>query len=329
MFALLDQLRTGGAAFFRVHPGLEARLDHIKAQDPRYLAHEFLNRDWHPFMFAEVADAMAETKTTFIGSATLMENLDSIAVPEAVLPALNATRDLATRETIRDLAAAKAFRRDLWRKGGEPLLLREHITALDALTFAWTGKPVEADITFAGPIGAVTGRPEFYQPAIEALRKGPTSIGELRALPGLQNRPIGEFIQAAFLLMGSGFALPVAPHGMQAKTRDAAARLNVAIVDRLRVGIDVRRFAAPLIGTYLEVDVIEGLVIGQLLEGGPRDPEGLIQAVMNDVARSGRTLLRDGQPMHEPGAARILVAETVRAVLERRFQLLRDLGMIG
>lgn len=328
-FALLDQLRTSGAAFFRAHPGLEARLEHIKALDPRYLAHEFLNRDWHPLMFAEVAEAMAETKTTYIGSATLMENLDGVAVPEGVLPVLNTTNNVAIRETIRDLATAKTFRRDLWRKGGEPLLLREHLTALDALTFAWTGKPTDGDITFIGPLGTVTGQPEFYRPVMEALRKGPISLADMRAMPALQNRQIGEFIQAAFLLMGGGFAHPVSPIGMQAQTRDAAARLNAAIVDRLRAGIDIRRLAAPLIGSYLEVDVIEGLVIGQLLEGGPRDAEALIQAVMSDVARSGRTLLRDGQPMQEPGSARILVAETVRAVLERRFQLLRDLGMIG
>jgi hypothetical protein len=33
--------------------------------------------------------------------------------------------------------------------------------------------------------------------------------------------------------------------------------------------------------------------------------------------------------LQEPGAARVLIGETVRVVLERRFQLLRDMGMIG
>ena len=58
--SVMDQLRTGGAAFFRAHPGLEARLEQMKAQDPRYLAHEFLNQDWYPVMFADVAAAMRE-----------------------------------------------------------------------------------------------------------------------------------------------------------------------------------------------------------------------------------------------------------------------------
>jgi len=44
------------------------------------------------------------------------------------------------RETIRDLASAKNFRRDLWRKGGETLPVQEHLALLDAMKLAWTGK---------------------------------------------------------------------------------------------------------------------------------------------------------------------------------------------
>ena len=67
------------------------------------------------------------------------------------------------------------------------------------------------------------------------------------------------------------------------------------------------------------MEIIDGLVIGQLLEGGSQDPEGLIDAVLNDVLQSGRRLLRDGQPLTEPSAARVLVADTVRTILARRF----------
>ena len=328
-FRVLEQLRTGGAMFFRAHPGLEARLEQMKAQDPRYIAHEFLNRDWHPLMFAEVAEAMAETKTNYIGSATVMENLDAVSVPEAILPAIVATHDSATRETIRDLASAKSFRRDLWRKGGEPMPAQEHIALLDGLTLVWSGKAVEAEITFPGPVGTVTGQPDFYRPLVDAIRQAPVTIGALRALPELKNRPVGEFVQAAILLMGAGFAHPASPHGGQPQTRAGAARFNAAIVERLRFGVDLHRMAAPLIGSSIAVDVIEGLVIGHLLDDASNDPERLIDAVLTDVVRSGRTLLRDGQPLKDPADARVLIGENVRGLLERRYQLLRDKGVIG
>lgn len=336
IFQVIDQLRTGGATFFRAHPGLEARLEQMKAQDPRYLAHEFLNRDWHPVMFADVAEAMREARTQYIGSATTMENIDAVAVPEGVLPVLAKTTDAMVRETIRDLASAKNFRRDLWRKGGETLPVQEHLAMLDTLMLAWTGKTAETDVTFSGPIGTVTGQPEFYFPLLEAIRDAPKTIGQLRAMPKVRERQPGEFIQAALLLMGGGFAHPIQPgaevpprgSGGRAKTRDGAARLNVAIINRLRMGVDLHRLAAPQIGSSVGIEVMEGLVIGQLLDGTSRDPDALIDGVLNDVARSGRSLLRDGKPLQNPAENRVLVGETVRSVLARRLPVLRSLGVI-
>ena len=327
-FRVIEQIRTGGAVFFRAHPGLEARLEQMKAQDARYIAHEFLNRDWYPMMFADVAEAMAETKASYVGSATLMENLDVISVPEAIIPAITATHDMATRETIRDLASAKSFRRDLWRKGGESMPAQEHIAHLDGLTLMWTGKTVEDEITFPGPIGTVTGQPDFYRPILDAIRAAPMTIGQLRALPSLRSRQIGEFVQAAILLFGGGFAHPAWLHGGGQEARQSAARLNAAIVGRIRLGVDMHRMAAPVLGSSVSVDVIEALVIGRLLDGGPQDPEGLIDAVLNDVTRSGRSLMRDGKPLAEPSEGRVLVGETVRGVLARRFQLLRGMGVL-
>ncbi len=336
IFQVMDQLRTGGAAVFRANPGLEARLEQMKAQDPRYLAHEFLNRDWHPVMFADVAEAMTDARTNYIGSATTMENIDAVAVPEGVLPVLAGVSNVAVRETIRDLASAKNFRRDLWRKGGETLPVQEHLALLDGMTLAWTGKAAEADVTFSGPIGTVTGQPEFYFPLLDAIREAPKTIGQLRAIPALRERQPGEFIQAALLLMGGGFAhprwsapgMPQRAAGGRGKSPDGAARLNVAIINRLRMGVDLHRLAAPQIGSSVGIEVMEGLVIGQLLDGTSREPDALIDGVLNDVARSGRSLLRDGKPLQNPAENRVLVGETVRSVLARRLPVLRSLGVI-
>jgi len=328
IFKVLDQLRTGGAGIFKAYPTLEPRLEQMKAQDARYLAHEFLNRDWHPVMFADVAEAMAETRTSYIGSATTMENIDAVAVPEGVMPLIAQTGDATTRETIRDLASAKNFRRDLWRKGGESLPAQEHLALLDAMLLVWTGKTAEAEVTFPGPVGTVTGQPEFYRPLLDALREAPMTIAQLRALPALHDRQAGEFAQAAFLLMGAGFVHPAWATPGAPSARDSAMRLNMAIVNRLRFGVDLHRIAAPLIGSSLAIEVMEGLVIGRLLDGGSRDPEALIDGVMNDVARSGRSLLRDGQPLKDSAETRVLVGETVRNVLARRMPLLRAMGVL-
>src|SRR5262249_45052466 len=73
----VDRLKQAGALFFQANPGLENRLADLRKLDARYIAHEYLNQDWHPLMFADVADEMLETKCRFIGSATLAENIDN------------------------------------------------------------------------------------------------------------------------------------------------------------------------------------------------------------------------------------------------------------
>ena len=77
----LERLKAEGATIFQSCPGLENRMTTWRNQDPRYLAHEFLNEDWNLYRFADVAKAMGDAKCTFVGSASM---LDRIAVSSSV-----------------------------------------------------------------------------------------------------------------------------------------------------------------------------------------------------------------------------------------------------
>jgi len=70
--------------------------------------------------------------------------------------------------------------------------------------------------------------------------------------------------------------------GARAKAPDGAARLNIAIINRLRMGVDLHRLAAPKIGSSVAIEVMEGLLIGQLLDGTSREPDALIDGVLNE-----------------------------------------------
>ena len=89
-------------------------------------------------------------------------------------------------------------------------------------------------------------------------------------------------------------------------------------------GYDVR-----VVPTESAVSVVEALVIGQLLEDPARPRDALIDATLNGLTRSGRSLQKDGQPLSDPAAAHALMAEVVRAVVEDRLPLLRTLGVVA
>ena len=231
----------------------------------RYIAHEFLNRDWHPLMFADLAEAMAATKCSFVGSATLTENIDALAAPPGAIAMLTEANDPVLRQTLRDFASGQAFRRDLYRRGLFAVAPNEQQGLLEELTIAPLGVPTADPITFSSPIGTVTGRTNVYQPLFDLLAEGPFSIRRAQRMPPFAGHPLADLLQAVTLIVAGGYAHPVVPGGATAAARRATMRLNQAIAAENIGGADLPRLAAPLIGSALQVDLLETLMAGDLL----------------------------------------------------------------
>jgi SAM-dependent methyltransferase len=325
----LDRLKQAGALYFQANPAIEARLTDIRKQDQRYVAHEYLNRDWHPLMFADVAGDMLEGKCRFIGSATLAENIDTVAVPQNVAPMVAETRDPYLRETLRDLGCAQSFRRDVYRKGIAPLPAPEQQSLLEGLTIAALGMPVpEGGVTFATPIGSVTGQPEVYQPLLSMLDAGSVSIRQARASPAFAEPSLVELMQAFTLLVAGGYAHPMLPDGGTAAGHEASRRLNLTIAEANATAADLPRIAAPAIGSTVGGDILETLLVGALLAGKPADVGALSAELVGVLGRSGRSVQRDGQPVTDQAETLRIVTEAVVGTLERRVSILRRLGVL-
>jgi SAM-dependent methyltransferase len=329
MLDFIDRVRQSGAGFFQANPTVETRLQDIRKQDPRYLAHEYLNQDWHPLMFTDIAGEMAEAKCRYIGSATLAENIDSVGVPAGLVPILAEVRDLTLRETLRDIGCSQAFRRDLYRKGTAPMPVPEQQVLLETISLVGLGLPVpESGPVFPTPIGSVTGRPEIYQPLFDMLETGPINVGRVRASPAFTERPLLELMQAFTLLVSGGYAHPMLPDGGTTAGRDASRRFNQMIARANGDAADLPRLITPAIGSAVGADVLETLLVGELLAGSETDADRLTDAVSAVLARSGRNVQRDGKPVTDPAEARRIVMDAVRAMLERRVPVLRNLGVL-
>jgi SAM-dependent methyltransferase len=326
----VDRLKQAGALYFNANPALENRLTDIRKQDPRYVAHEYMNQDWHPLMFADIAGEMLEAKCRFIGSATLAENIDTVAVPPNMAPILGETRDPNLRETLRDIGCAQAFRRDVYRKGISPMPAAEQQMLVEGITLAGTGLAVpEGGATFATPIGSVTGRPEIYQPLLSMLDSGPLSVRHARATPTFAERPLVELMQAFTLLVAGGYGHPMLPDGGTVAGHDAGRRLNLTIARANASAADLPRLAAPAIGSAIGMDILETLLVGELLAGKPADVGALAAELVGTLARSGRSVQREGKPVTDQAETLRIVTEAVVAMLERRVPVLRRLGVLG
>jgi hypothetical protein len=197
------------------------------------------------------------------------------------------------------------------------------------MTLVGLGQQIpEAGISFATPIGNVTGRPEIYQPLLTMLDDGPIDVTQVSRSPTFKERPLAEVMQAFTLLVAGGYAHPMLPNGGTTAGHEASRRLNIAIARANSSAADLARLAAPAIGSAVGGDSLEVLLVGELLTGEPPDVTRLSEQLVGILTRSGRTVQREGTPVTDPAEARRVVADAVIAMLEKRVPVLRRLGVL-
>jgi len=328
VFALLEKMKTAGAAMFQVHPSLDGQLARMRGLDARYVAHELLNRDWHPVMFPAVAPAMAEIKCEYIGSATLQQNMQRFTVPAGLQEMFGRVRDAKLRETLRDIASAAGFRRDLYQRGPRQMGSGEHFAQVDAIGLARTFLAVPEPLTLPSAVGAFSVDQKHYGALLERLAAGPATIGELRRDAALANWVDPGVAEAATLLIDAGYVMPVLPEPPGIAAIQATARLNAVHALQLEQGHDRPFIAYPVLGAALLADELEVLGADTLQSGVAAEERRLTDAVLARLTRGGRQLNRLGEPVTDPAAVREIVSGQMREMLEHRVAARRRLGAV-
>lgn len=324
--AMVRELIKAEAPFFTANPAVAARLDTTANMDAKYLAHEYLNGHWDPTTFGQVADVMAESKCGYIGSATLIENIDAVAVPPATIKVLQGVTDVRMREMIRDFGANRSFRRDLYRRGTDQPPGGEQREMLDAIHLVGTGREKEANIQIPTGIGQLGLRMDIYGPILARMAEGPMSIRELRQAPALASQPLSETLQAAAFMMTGGLAHPVIGPS-DGPGQVTAQALNAAIARTNALGGTMTVLASPVAGTGIGVDFAETLILPEL-QAGRSDPAALVEHVLSRLSQTGRSVLKDGKPVTDPAIARTEMTATVTRLLADRAGLWKRLGLL-
>src|SRR4051794_30146388 len=166
---LAKALMSEGAGYFKANGGLTPRIENMSKLDKSYLAHEYLNANWFIFHFADVAEMFGRAKLGFVGSATLVENIDGLAVPEGTRARIAAEADPIFKETLRDIASNKQFRRDLYARGVSTLNPAEHNAILNGMRFALALPRSTVTFKFPSPVGDLDGNAEIYGAVADLL----------------------------------------------------------------------------------------------------------------------------------------------------------------
>nr|WP_253944518.1 class I SAM-dependent methyltransferase [Pseudogemmobacter hezensis] len=252
--ALLRQLRDGGAGFFQLHPHASQTLDNLLREPAGYVAQEYLSPAFDPLPFASLADYATRHGLEFVGSATPMENIDAISLPEGLKSAIAASADdLILTETLKDLVRNQAARYDLWQRPAAALAPQDHMRALADMWWGLLPAAPKLDaaskaLAFPTRIGTIEGDPAIFRPLLDRLGEGPARFDQLMELavfdkrPGLLNQVLQMGLHARILHPVQGFDTP-----------EAAARLNRHLLAEAKAGLEIPALAAPPLGSGLVV----------------------------------------------------------------------------
>jgi SAM-dependent methyltransferase len=289
-----EAIKEGGAFYFAQNPGVAGRMEKLPGQNRNYLAHEYLNRHWHPLYHLDVVRELDEARLTYAGTATLTEAMDTISLPAGLHEMVRNSRDRAWQETLRDFGCSRQFRRDLFCRGSAPIGQAEQAEQLRGLRFAALVPRSAMTFKFQGLLGEVTGQEEIYAPIADALVQRPHTLGELATLPVLAGRPMGALLQALSILVHQGHVHP-APHEVKGKAADTGRAFNRVVTGRLRYGEQFGYLVAPAIGSGIGASYPELIAALALFENPKATAPQVAEFGWSLMAQTGQRLVKEGK----------------------------------
>src|SRR5262249_29207603 len=141
-------------------------------------------------------------------SAALLDNFDAYGVPDAVRTLVGQIADPMLQESVRDFAANRKFRRDIYVRGNnDQLSPAEWRLELSRLSFALAIPRARLTLKFLGPVSDITLNPQFHGVVADVLARGIASFDGLLALPIFQGR-VDLLLDCLALLIHSGQVVP-------------------------------------------------------------------------------------------------------------------------
>jgi SAM-dependent methyltransferase len=208
-----------------------------------YVAHELLAEHWEPISVSDLRREMTGLQLLPVGSATLIENYDTLMLRKPELEALAAIAP-EIRELVRDYFINQTFRRDVFCRNPEKLTANDQIQLMLDSAFGLIRRPSQIKYATRTRAGMVSFDSSVARRIVAGLASGPRRIGKLANDLGITAE---EALAAVLLLSVSGQVLPTEPDPVDVTTFNAAVR------GRLN-GPEEIAFLATSYGAHIHID---------------------------------------------------------------------------
>lgn len=238
-----NSLRALKSASLANSPMLDRINEHVESGAIAYVAHELLAPHWEPLCVTDVRAELAGIGLEPLGTATLLENYDTLALTAPARGAIAGIADRGLRELARDFLIDQSFRRDVFARDPKRQAAEDQRRLLLASTFGLTRQPSR----IAYEVTVLAGRMVLTPAArtiVEALASGPRVLDDVVQEYGIAPT---DAVPSALMLCATGQMQPTEPG------RATVTAFNAAVLGRLNGGEEVGYFATPF-GTSILIN---------------------------------------------------------------------------
>lgn len=323
----VEQLETLQAGYFTANAGLKPRLAMLKTGSRNYLVHEYMHKHWQPLYFADVARDLSEAKLDFIGSADYAYAFQGLYLNTERAQMLNGIADDIMRQTLQDYLLNTSFRKDVFIRGARKLSPARQTELLSQVGVALIVPRKDIPLNLKLPFGEVNGKPEVYNPVLDALAVAPKTLAQLTQLPSLQASGNRNLVEVVAMLTAAGLA------GLYFDTPKAnplpAKAFNQHMAEQARYSDDYQVFCSPLLGNGIHVAYLERVLYG-LLQQNPNETNAqqLAQQAWQLMQAQGRRMLKDGAQLDTPQENINAIEQQFTAIMEFKIPVWRQLQLL-
>ena len=324
-------LRDKHAKYFDDNPRAASYVDALVQQDPRYLAHEYLNEHWTSFYFSEVVEAFGGAGLSFVGSLPVFTNFWDLCVRPEFQELFRTTTNRLVTESHKDFCANTAFRWDLYSKSPRTMKgVDDRLHEVDDLHY----RVVRPGVTlpYEANLGVVTSTVQgpLYQSLIDVLGGRSLRLSEIIATRQLAGAAAADVVRAvdAGVAMGLFDVTATAVDGDSIGPTEGVVvplPFNRAMLESECLGGRPLALASDRTGTGHSLGDLDAAILHELVERG-RD--GLADRVSARLESLGRTLQKDDKPVDDSDERRRLVGVACQGFLSASLPQLVRLGIV-
>ena len=328
--SLVRALSAAGSRHFQEQGDSKALVDRVNGQDRNYLAHEYLNRDWLPMGFAEVAALMSEAKLEFAASATLLDHLDAVGFPDKAKKLLDEAKAPLLRETLRDYLINQRFRRDIFVKGLRRLAPEERDERFGRTRFVLRAPPEKLlGAKVPMPFGEAELKPETYGALSSALAEQnftPKTLEFLKQHPDCKHLRPAQFVNALRLLVSTGHLHLAQSEAAAALAAPRCRALNAHLLERALHSDEGAVLASPITGSGVIVNHEQQLFLHARAQGKTSPLEWASHA-WSRLSALGARVTQAGKVVESADENQAHLTRSAQTFADQELSVLRALGI--